>query len=79
TRWFDQRVLGNLVGGVGRGVSRTGEVLRGLQTGGVQNYALVILISVLVLGIIVGAQFAFLMVAVIALITITAFAVGARL
>jgi uncharacterized protein involved in exopolysaccharide biosynthesis len=33
----------------------------------------------LVLGIIVGAQFAFLMVAVIALITITAFAVGARL
>jgi NADH-quinone oxidoreductase subunit L len=79
TRWFDQRVLGNLVGGVGRGVSRTGEVLRRLQTGGVQNYALAILVSVLVLGIIVGAQFAFLMVAVIALITITALAVGARL
>jgi NADH-quinone oxidoreductase subunit L len=68
-----------LTGGVGRGVSRTGELLRRLQTGGVQNYALAILVSVLVLGIIVGAQFAFLMVAVIALITITAVAVGARL
>jgi NADH-quinone oxidoreductase subunit L len=79
TNVFDRNVLGNLVGGVGRGVSRTGEFLRRLQTGGVQNYALVILLSVLILGIIVGAQYAFLMVAVIALITITAFAVGARL
>jgi NADH-quinone oxidoreductase subunit L len=79
TNAFDRNVLGNLVGEVGRGVSRTGELLRRLQTGGVQNYALAILVSVLVLGIIVGAQFAFLMVAVIALITITAFAVGARL
>jgi NADH-quinone oxidoreductase subunit L len=79
TNAFDRNVLGNLVGGVGRGVLRTGELLRRLQTGGVQNYALAILVSVLVLGIIVGAQFAFLMVAVIALITITAFAVGARL
>jgi NADH-quinone oxidoreductase subunit L len=79
-RGFDREVLvGVLTGGVGRGVSRTGELLRRLQTGGVQNYALAILVSVLVLGIIVGAQFAFLMVAVIALITITAFAVGARL
>src|SRR5215216_4358164 len=79
TNVFDQRFLGNLVGGVGRGVSRTGEFLRRLQTGGVQNYALAILVSVLILGIIVGAQFAFLVVAVIALITVTAFAVGARL
>jgi NADH-quinone oxidoreductase subunit L len=79
-RGFDREVLvGGLTGGVGRGVSRIGELLRGLQTGGVQNYALAILVSVLVLGIIVGAQFAFLMVAVIALITLTAFAVGARL
>jgi hydrogenase/urease accessory protein HupE len=60
-------------------VLRTGEFLRRLQTGGVQNYALAILLSVLILGIIVGAQYAFLMVAVIALITITAMAVGARL
>jgi NADH-quinone oxidoreductase subunit L len=79
TNAFDRRVLGNLVGRVGRGVLRTGEFLRKLQTGGVQNYALAILLSVLILGIIVGAQYAFLMVAVIALITITAMAVGARL
>jgi len=79
TKAFDGRVLGNLVGGVGRGVSGAGELLRRVQTGGVQNYALAILASVLVLGIIVGAQFAFLVVAVIALITVTAFAVGARL
>jgi NADH-quinone oxidoreductase subunit L len=79
-RGFDREVLvGVLTGGVGRGVSRTGEVLRRLQSGEVQSYALAILVSVLVLGIIVGAQFAFLMVAVIALITLTAFAVGARL
>ena len=77
--YFDRRVLGNLVGGVGRGVSRTGDLLRRSQTGGVQNYALAILLSVLILGIIVGAQYAFLMVTVIALITITAVAVGARL
>jgi NADH-quinone oxidoreductase subunit L len=76
---FDRRILGNLIGGVGRGVSRTGEFLRRLQSGGVQNYALFILLSVLVFGIIVGAQYAFLVAAVIALITITAFAVGARL
>ncbi len=80
TRGFDREVLvGRLTGGVGRGVSRTGEALRRLQSGGVQNYALAILVSVLVLGIIVGAQFAVLVVAVIALITLTAFAVGARL
>jgi NADH-quinone oxidoreductase subunit L len=76
---FDRNVLGSLVGGVGRGVSGTGEFLRKLQTGGVQNYALAILISVLILAIIVGAQYAFLVVAIVALITITAFAVGARL
>jgi NADH-quinone oxidoreductase subunit L len=79
-RGFDQEVLvSGLTGGVGRGVSRTGEFLRRLQGGGVQTYALFILASVLVIGIIVGAQYAFLMAAVIALITITAFAVGSRL
>ncbi|MDQ3794965.1 MAG: hypothetical protein M3316_04710, partial [Actinomycetota bacterium] len=79
-RGFDREVLvGGLTGGVGRAVLRTGEFLRGLQSGGVQSYALFILASVLVIGIIVGAQYAFLMVAVIALITITAFAVGSRL
>jgi NADH-quinone oxidoreductase subunit L len=79
TRAFDQRVLGNLVGGVGRGASRSGEFLRRLQTGGVQNYALYILVGALILAIIVGGQYAFLVVAVIALITVTALAVGARL
>ena len=79
TNVFDRRVLGNLVGGVGRGVSRTGEILRRLQTGGVQNYALFILVGALILAIVVGGQYVALMVAVIALITITAFAVGARL
>jgi len=45
----------------------------------VQNYVLFILVSVLVLGIIAGAQYAFLVVALIALITIITVAVGARL
>jgi NADH-quinone oxidoreductase subunit L len=80
TRGFDREVpVAGLTGGIGRGVSRTGELLRRLQGGGVQGYALFILASVLVIGIIVGAQYAFLTVVVIALITITAFAVGARL
>ncbi|HSL00520.1 MAG TPA: NADH-quinone oxidoreductase subunit L [Rubrobacteraceae bacterium] len=77
---FDRRVLvGGLTGGVGRGVSWTGDLLRRLQTGGVQNYVLFILVGVLALGVIVGAQYAFLVVALIALITAMAFAVGARL
>ena len=79
TNLFDRRVLGNLVSGVGRGVSRTGDLLRRLQTGGVQNYALFILVGALILAIVVGGQYAVLMVAVIALITITAVAVGGRL
>src|SRR5918995_93281 len=79
-RGFDREVLvGGLTGGVGRGVSGFGELLRRLQTGGVQNYALFILLSVLVIGVIVGAQYAFLVFAFIVLATITAFAVGSRL
>ena len=80
TNVFDRKILvGGLTGGVGGGVSRAGELLRRFQTGGVQNYLLFILVGVLVLGIIVGAQYAFAVVALIALITITAFAVGTRL
>jgi hypothetical protein len=45
----------------------------------VQNYALFILVGALILAIVVGGQYAALTVAVIALVTITAFAVGARL
>jgi len=79
-RGFDREILvGGLTGGVGRLVSGFGEFLRRLQTGGVQNYALFILLSVLIIGIIVGAQYAFLVFAIIALATITAFAVGSRL
>jgi NADH-quinone oxidoreductase subunit L len=79
-RGFDRRVLvGGLTGGVGRFVSGFGELLRRLQTGGVQNYALFILLSVLIIGIIAGAQYAFLVFAIIVLITVTAFAVGSRL
>jgi NADH-quinone oxidoreductase subunit L len=78
-REFDRGVLGGFVGGVGGGVSRTGELLRGLQTGGVQNYALFILLSALIIGIIVGSQFVFLMIAVIGVVSIAAVAVGSRL
>jgi NADH-quinone oxidoreductase subunit L len=80
TNAFDREVLvGGLTGGVGRGVTRTGDFLRKLQTGGVQNYVLFILVGVLALGIIVGAQYAFAAIALVLLITVAAVAVGARL
>ena len=78
-RVFDQRALGRFVTGVGRGASGIGERLRPLQSGGAQNYALFILVSVLILGVIVGAQYAFLTVALIAGIALVVVAVGARL
>jgi len=79
TRGFDRNVLGGLVGGIGRGALGTGGALQRLQSGGVQNYALFILLSVLVIGVIVGAQYAFLVVALVAFVTIAAVAVGGRL
>ena len=79
TRGFDRNVIGGFVGGVGRGAFRTGGLLQRLQSGGVQNYALFILLSVLIIGVIVGAQYAVMVVGLIALITVAAFAVGARL
>src|ERR671916_14734 len=79
TTGFDRNVLGGLVGGVGRGALGTGGILQRLQSGGVQSYALFILLSVLIIGVIVGAQYAFLVVALVAFITIAAVAVGARL
>src|SRR3712207_9170338 len=63
---FDRRALGGLVTGIGRGVLGLVERLRPLQSGGAQNYALFILVSILILGVIVGAQYAFLVVALIA-------------
>ena len=79
TNGFDRNVLGGLVGGVGRGAMRTGGLLQRLQSGGVQNYALFILLAVLVMGVIVGAQYVVIVVGLIAIVTITAYAVGARL
>src|ERR687893_925404 len=79
TSEFDRRALGGLVTGVGRGAGGLGERLRPLQSGGAQNYALFILVSILILGVIVGAQYAFLVVALIAAVAIAAVAVGARL
>ena len=79
TRGFDRNVIGGLVGGVGRGTLETGGLLQRLQSGAVQSYALFILLSVLIIGVIVGAQYAAIVVGVIALATIAAFAVGSRL
>jgi NADH-quinone oxidoreductase subunit L len=79
TRRFDRDVIGGLVGGVGRGTLGTGGLLQRLQSGAVQSYALFILLSVLIIGVIVGAQYAAMVVGVIALATVAAFAVGTRL
>jgi NADH-quinone oxidoreductase subunit L len=79
TRGFDRKVIGGAVTGVGRGATGTGGLLQRLQSGGVQNYALFILLSVLVIGVVVGAQYAVIVVGLIVLITVAAFAVGARL
>ena len=79
TNVFDRRVLGSMVSGVGRGFSGLGERLRPLQGGGAQSYALFILVSVLVIGVIVGAQYGFLVVALIAAVTVGAVALGTRL
>ncbi len=78
-RQFDRSALGSFVTGVGRGAVGLGEKLRPLQSGGAQNYALFILVSVLLLGVIVGAQYAFFAVALIAVIALAAVALGARL
>ena len=79
TRGFDRRVIGGAVTGVGRGATGTGGLLQRLQSGGVQNYALFILLSVLIIGVVVGAQYAVIVVGLIVLVTAAAFAVGARL
>jgi NADH-quinone oxidoreductase subunit L len=79
TRRFDRNVIGGLVGGLGRGTLGTGGLLQRLQSGGVQSYALFILLSVLIIGVIVGAQYAVMVVGLIALATVAAFAVGTRL
>src|SRR5215203_3398137 len=79
TREFDRNVIGAFVSDVGRGTLGTGGLLQRLQSGGVQNYALFILASVLIVGVIVGAQYPVMVVGLIALVTITAFAVGSRL
>jgi NADH-quinone oxidoreductase subunit L len=79
TRGFDRNVIGAFVRDIGRGTLGTGGLLQRLQSGGVQNYALFILLSVLIIGVIAGAQYAVIVVGLIALVTIAAFAVGTRL
>ena len=79
TRAFDGQALGRFVTGFGRGVAGIGEKIKPLQSGGVQNYALFILLSVLIIGAIVGADFLFLMAALVGLVTVAAVAVGVRL
>ena len=79
TRGFDRSVVGGLIGGVGRGALGHGRPAARLQSGGVQSYALFILLSVLIIGVIVGAQYAFLVVGLIVVVTVAAFAVGSRL
>ena len=83
TNVFDRQGLDRGVRGVGGGVSRTGEFLRRFQTGGVQNYALFILLSVLIIGIIVGAvagaTYTILVVALIITVTLAAVSLGVRL
>ncbi|MGF1470495.1 MAG: NADH-quinone oxidoreductase subunit L [Rubrobacteraceae bacterium] len=83
TNIFDRRGLDRGVGGVGRGAQGIGEFLRRFQTGGVQNYALFILLSVLLIGVLVAAvgaaQYAILVVALIVVVTLVTFALGVRL
>ncbi|MDP8901539.1 MAG: NADH-quinone oxidoreductase subunit L, partial [Actinomycetota bacterium] len=79
TNGFDRNVIGGLVGGVGRGAMRTGGLLQRLQSGGVQNYALFILLAVLVMGVVVGADYVVIVVGLVVAATIAAYAVGARL
>ena len=83
TNVFDRRGLDRGIGRVGSGAQGLGEFLRRFQTGGVQNYALFILLSVLIIGIIVGAvggaQYAILVVAAIVILTLATFALGVRL
>jgi NADH-quinone oxidoreductase subunit L len=79
TRGFDRNVIGGAVRGVGRGATGSGGLLQRLQSGGVQNYALFILLSVLIIGVVAGGEYAVIVVGLIALVTVAAFAVGARL
>lgn len=76
---LDRRVIGGAIDGVGRGVGWTGKRLRSFQGGGVQSYVFVILLGVLAIGILAGAQGVVLVAALVALATVAAIAVGARL
>ncbi|TCJ19434.1 NADH-quinone oxidoreductase subunit L [Rubrobacter taiwanensis] len=78
-REFDRRGLDGAVTGLGRAVSWTGERLRPLQTGGVQNYALFIVISVLALAAVVLGDALILAAGLLVLIILGSIAVGVRL
>ncbi len=76
---FDRGVIGGAVDGVGRSVSWSGKRLRSLQGGGVQRYALVIMLGVLAVGILAGAQGVVLVAALVGVATVAAIAVGVKL
>lgn len=76
---FDRRVIRGSVEGIGRGVGWSGERLRGLQGGGVQSYALFLLLGALAIGVIAGAQGVVLVAGLVAIFTVAAIAVGVKL
>ena len=76
---LDRRVIGGAIDGIGRGVGWSGKRLRSLQGGGVQSYVFVILLGVLAIGILAGAQGVVLVAALVALATVAAIAVGVKL
>jgi NADH-quinone oxidoreductase subunit L len=76
---FDRRVIRGSIEGLSRGVGWSGERLRGLQGGGVQSYALFLLLGALAIGVIAGAQGVVLVAGLVAIFTVAVIAVGVRL
>jgi NADH-quinone oxidoreductase subunit L len=50
-RWFDERVVDGAVNDIGRGARASGGLLRGVQSGNIQTYALALFVGVLALSI----------------------------
>jgi hypothetical protein len=76
---LDKRVIGGTIDGIGRGVGWSGKRLRPFQGGGVQSYALIILLGVLIVGVVAGAEGVVLVAGLVAAFTVAVIAVGARL
>ena len=78
-RGFDRRILGGGVTGLGTGTRWIGERLRPIQTGGVQNYALFIIASVLVLAALVVGDSLLISAGIVVAVVIGSIAVGGKL